>query len=95
MRASSKAWLGLAVGIAVYEALAPPDELLTDQSHRLVEHENKAVRIASKAVIGATALHLAGVFKHLDAEWADPYHHIGTAVNKGLDVFVDKFITLK
>lgn len=78
VRPSAAAWMGLAAGIAIYEALAPENELLTHQAHRLVHHENRSIRAAAVGVIGTTALHLLDVLPPK----ADPYHWIGSAAEK-------------
>lgn len=73
MRPSEAAWGGLAAAIAAYEYFAPDDELMTDQAHRLLKHERKVVRYATRAVIGVTALHLLGLMPRA----IDPYVHLG------------------
>lgn len=74
-RSSEMAWAGLAAGVAVYEALAPEGELMTNQAHRWIESDNRAVRAATIGTIGITALHLLDILPPK----VDPYHWIGKA----------------
>lgn len=55
--AGNKAWLGILGSVAVYEALAPKGELLSESVDRAIE----AHPIATRAVIGYTCLHLTNL----------------------------------
>lgn len=62
--AGNKAWLGILGSVAVYEALAPKGELLSETVDRAIQ----AHPIATRVAIGYTALHLGGGLpKRLDA----------------------------
>lgn len=52
-----KAWMGILGSVAVYEALAPKGELLSESVDRAIE----AHPIATRAVIGYTCLHLTNL----------------------------------
>lgn len=70
MRTSEKAWLGLGIGVAAYEVVAPKDELLSEQVDRWLESDNKFIRYGTPLVIGMIALHLANLIN----ENIDPLH---------------------
>lgn len=60
---AERAWAGLIGGIALYEAIAPKNHLLSEGVDRMIEKHP----IATRAVIGYTALHLANALpKQLD-----------------------------
>lgn len=52
--AGDRAWIGVIGSIGVYEALAPSGELLSESADRMITKHP----IATRAVIGYTALHL-------------------------------------
>lgn len=52
-----RAWIGLLGSVAVYEACAPPKQLLSESMDRMIAKHP----IATRAVIGYTALHLANL----------------------------------
>ena len=54
---AERAWLGLVGGIALYEAIAPKNHLLSEGVDRMIEKHP----VATRAVIGYTAAHLMGL----------------------------------
>lgn len=74
MRTAEKAWIGLGAGILAYEILCPPEELLSEGMDRLIEKHP----IATRAIIGAFALHLA----NLVPEKIDGIHHLSRFVSR-------------
>lgn len=54
---AERAWLGLIGGIAIYEAIAPKNHLLSEGVDRMIEKHP----VATRAVIGYTAAHLMGL----------------------------------
>lgn len=76
LRQSTAAWGVIAAGVVAYELLAKDDELLTDQVHRVINGENRALKWATVGLIGTTALHLCGVFDKLGLEAVDPFHQV-------------------
>ena len=77
-RPSGVAWSALALGILAYEVLAEDDELLTDQSWRSIDSQNKLRQVSTYFTIGATALHLL----RLLPKSVDPYHYIGKVIRR-------------
>lgn len=64
---AERAWAGLIGAIAVYEALAPDNHLLSEGVDRMIDKHP----IATRAVIGYTSLHLMNLLpKKLDL-----FHH--------------------
>lgn len=63
---AKRAWVGLGVGIALYELAAPQGELLSEGVDRAIEQYPKL----TVAVIGAVALHLCNKLP----EQIDPLH---------------------
>lgn len=66
---ATKAWIGLAAGIATYEVLCPQGETLSEGVDRAIER-NKFTKIATLGAIGITAAHLANLLP----KKLDPYH---------------------
>ena len=71
MRHSETAWLALGVGIGVYEALAPKDELLSDQTARW--RQKRLGRLAVHGLAWTVAGHLTGVIPE-ELDWL---HQLG------------------
>jgi hypothetical protein len=69
MRPSTKAWLGLGAGVAVYEVLCPEGELMSEAVDRALEGR-PFVRAATLGGIAITACHLA----NLIPQSVDPFH---------------------
>ena len=70
MRPSTKAWLGLGVGVAAYDILAPSGETLSERVDTALEG-SPIKRALTLGAIGVTALHLSNVLP----EKYDPFHH--------------------
>ena len=68
MRASHKAWLGLAAGVTAYEIACPKGETLSEGLDELLEH--KYWRYAVGLAVGTTALHLLNILP----TQVDPLH---------------------
>lgn len=66
---AERAWAGLIGGIAVYEAIAPKNHLLSHGVDRMLEKHP----IATRAIIGYTALHLVNAIP----EKYDPISKLG------------------
>lgn len=64
MRAGDYAWLGLAVGVVVYEAVAPDNELLSEAADR--------ARAAHRVLVPAAVIYVAGHLLRLWPRRFDP-----------------------
>lgn len=71
---AGRAWTALAMGIVAYEVACPDGQLMSQGCHRLLETHP----ILTRAVIGITALHLAGTLPPK----LDPFH-LGLKLLKG------------
>lgn len=56
---AERAWAGLISGIVLYEAVAPQNHLLSEGVDRMIDKHP----VATRAVIGYTALHLCNAFE--------------------------------
>lgn len=74
MRPADRAWVALAVGVAVYEALAPRGELLSQGAARYRERRP----VVTHGVIVYVAAHLAGVWPRR----VDPLHRLASALGR-------------
>lgn len=68
MRAATKAWLGLGMGVATYEILCPRGETLSEGVDRALEHPMG--RYIAMTAIALTAAHLSNVLP----QEVDPFH---------------------
>lgn len=59
MHDSTKAWIGLGVGVAAYDLLATEGETLSEGFYRGTEHP--VYRYMCFGMLGATALHLLDI----------------------------------
>lgn len=64
---SSKAWIGLGLGVAAYDVFAPKGETLSEGVDRALEHER--YRYLALGGVAITALHLLNVLP----EQYDPF----------------------
>jgi hypothetical protein len=71
---STKAWIGLGIGIAAYDILAPEGETLSDGFRRGLEHP--IYKYLCIGGLGATALHLMKILP----EPIDPFTQFLKAV---------------
>lgn len=71
LKPSDYAWLALAVGITVYEAVAGDEELMTHGARRYMA----AHPVLWRAVVLSTAAHLLSLLP----SWADPFWRTHTA----------------
>lgn len=74
MRVADRAWLGLAAGVVVYEALAPSGELLSHGAERYRRHHP----VLTHGVIVYVAAHLAGLWPAR----VDPLHRLAVALGR-------------
>lgn len=70
MRASEKAWIGLAAGVFAYDVLCPEGETLSEGVDRALERPR--ARFATIGAIAITGAHLLNVIP----EKIDPLHHV-------------------
>lgn len=80
MRPSEKAWIGLGVYVAAYDALSPNGETLSEGMDRALEHPTWRYM-----AIGATALTAAHLLNLLP-ERADPFNYALAWKDRGGDV---------
>lgn len=59
MRPSTKAWVGLGLGVVTYDVMCPPGETLSEGLDRLMEHP--IYKFMCIGMVGTTALHLCNV----------------------------------
>lgn len=64
------AWIGLGVGVSVYEMLCPEGQTLSEEVDRVLE--NPRVRYLVLGAIAVTAAHLANVLP----EQVDPFEQV-------------------
>ena len=70
MRASEKAWLGLAAGVIAYDVLCPEGETLSEGVDRALERPvYRTVTMGAIAIVGA---HLINILPTK----IDPLHHV-------------------
>lgn len=67
-RPSTLAWIGLAGGVAIYDALCPPGETMSEAVDRALE--SRTGRILALGAIAVTSCHLANLLP----ERYDPFH---------------------
>lgn len=67
---ATAAWIGLGVGVSVYEVLCPPGETLSEGVDRALE--TRIGRVVALGAIAITASHLANLLP----QSVDPYHRI-------------------
>jgi len=74
MRPGGRAWVALWTGVAIWDVIAPPDEMLTDAARRgMAAHP-----VLTAGAIAITALHLADVLPPR----ADPFHLLGVLLTR-------------
>lgn len=72
MRASEKAWIGLAAGVTTYDIFCPKGETLSERVDDWLEHP--VHRVIALGAIGVTAAHLANILP----DRIDPFHRLTT-----------------
>lgn len=84
IRPSTYSWFAIAAGVAVYDALCPKGEQLSERFDEWLE--KPSTRVIAMGTTALTALHLTNMLP----ERLDPIHHLaklGRKVDDNLDVW--------